>query len=159
MKSLLDNYGTETVEEDFNKMIEEKEKFKLKPNELTFKMHLETFDHLRNQLININQHLLDGLEVFYSFVDDLFSRFQDDMDTNPNQDDTDPDCDPDFDPDCDGSGDESDKIPDSKEEEEKNRELLRDNDVANDLIFSRSISVKIINFRFLVLVKNIRQKE
>ena len=150
MKSLLDNYGTETVEEDFNKIIGEKEKFK---------MHLETFDHLRNQLINIHQHLLDGLEVFYSFVDDLFSRFQDDMDTNPNQDDTDPDCDPDFDPDCDGSGDESDKIPDSKEMEEKNRELLRDKDVVNDLIFSRSVSVKIINFRFLVLVKNIRQKE
>ena len=48
--------------------------------EAEIKIDQESMEDMRSQLIQIHDHILDGLEVFYKFVDKLFSHSPDDFD-------------------------------------------------------------------------------
>ena len=50
--------------------------------EAEIKIPHDAMQVMRSQLIQIHDHLLDGLEVFYKFVDTLFSFSPDDFDKN-----------------------------------------------------------------------------
>ena len=50
--------------------------------EAEIKLDSKSIEDLRSQLIQIHDHILDGLEVFYEFVDNLFSRFPGEIDKN-----------------------------------------------------------------------------
>ena len=50
--------------------------------EAEIKLDSDAIEDLRSQLIQIHDHILDGLEVFYKFVDNLFSRFPGEIDMN-----------------------------------------------------------------------------
>ena len=88
LKSLI---GGEGHSDDFNKKVPE-------PEETEIKIDQESIKDMRSQLIQIHDHFLDGLEVFYKFVDTLFSHFPDDVDK-----------------DIDGSGD--DEYPETDDED------------------------------------------
>ena len=70
LKSLI---GGDSHSDDFNKMVKE-------PEESEIKIDQGSIKTMRSQLIQIHNHILDGLEVFYKFVDTLFSHFPDDVD-------------------------------------------------------------------------------
>ena len=48
--------------------------------EAEIRIDQDSMEDMRSQLIQIHDHLLDGLEVFYKFVDKLFSHSSDDFD-------------------------------------------------------------------------------
>ena len=70
LKSLI---GGDSHSDDFNKMVKE-------PEESEIQIDQESIKTMRSQLIQIHNHILDGLEVFYKFVDILFSHSPDDFD-------------------------------------------------------------------------------
>ena len=50
--------------------------------EAEIKIDQDSLEDMRSQLIQIHDHILDGLEVFYKFVDTLFSHSPDGFDKN-----------------------------------------------------------------------------